>query len=112
MERSVAQEVARRGKEIYEREIRAEVEPEQEGRFLVVDVNSGSYALADDALEAFDRAQAITPEGTLYLIRVGRRAAHRVGVTAVGPTSLRGAVRRRLEGPSRVVEVSPRSISP
>jgi hypothetical protein len=73
MERNVAQEVARRGKEIYEREIRAEVEPEQEGRFLVVDVNSGSYALADDELEAFDRAQAKTPEGVLYLIRVGRR---------------------------------------
>src|ERR671910_1534713 len=89
MERNVAQEVARRGKEIYEREIRAEVEPEQEGRFLVVDVNSGSYALADDELEAFDRAQAKTPEGVLYLIRVGRRAAHRVGVTAVGPASLR-----------------------
>jgi hypothetical protein len=89
MERNVAQEVAQRGKEIYEREIRAEVEPEQEGRFLVVDVNSGSYALADDELEAFDRAQAKTPEGVLYLIRVGRRAAHRVGVTAVSPASLR-----------------------
>ncbi|MDQ3864114.1 MAG: hypothetical protein M3317_11565 [Actinomycetota bacterium] len=65
MERSMAQEVARRGKEIYEREIRAEVEPEQEGRFLVVDIKSGSYALADDELEAFDRAREKTPNGVL-----------------------------------------------
>jgi hypothetical protein len=92
MEPNVAQEVARRGKEIYEREIRAEVEPAQEGRFLVIDVNSGSYALADDELEAFDRAQAKSPEGVLYLIRVGRRAAHRVGVTAVGQASLRSTL--------------------
>jgi hypothetical protein len=57
MDRRRAQEVARRGKEIYERDIRAKVEPEQEGRFLVIDVKSGSYALADDELEAFDRAR-------------------------------------------------------
>ena len=85
MEPNVAQEVARRGKEIYEREIRAEVEPEQEGRFLVIDVKSGSYALADDELEAFDRAREQTPEGLLYLVRVGHRAAHRVGANAIGP---------------------------
>jgi len=33
----------------------------------VVDVNSGSYALADDELEAFDCAREKTPEGLLYL---------------------------------------------
>jgi hypothetical protein len=86
MERTTAQEVARRGKKIYEREIRAEVEPEQEGRFVVIDVKSGSYALADDELEAFDRAREKTPNGLLYLVRVGHRAAHRLGVSAVGPT--------------------------
>ena len=83
MKPSMAQEVARRGKEIYEREIRAKVEPEQEGRFLVVDVNSGRYALADDELEAFDRVREESPDGLLYLVRVGRKVAHRVGVTEV-----------------------------
>jgi hypothetical protein len=86
MERSMAQEVARRGREIYDREIRAEVEPEQEGRFLVIDVKSGRYALADDELEAFDRAREDTPDGVLYLVRVGHRAAHRVGMKMLGPT--------------------------
>ncbi len=85
----MAQEVARRGKEIYEREIRAEVEPEHEGCFLVVDVKSGSYALAGDELEAFDRARGKAPEGLLYLIRVGRRAAHSVRMIAAGPTGSR-----------------------
>jgi len=80
MERRMAQEVARRGREIYEREIRAEVEPEQKGRFLVIDVKSGSYALSDDEFEAFDRAREETPDGLLYLVRFGHRADHRAGV--------------------------------
>ena len=72
-------DVSRRAKEIYERDIRPRVEPEHEGRFLVLDVESGAYALADDELEAFDRAHAKAPAGVLYLLRVGHRAAHRVG---------------------------------
>ena len=72
-------EVSRRATAIYERDIRPRVEPEHEGRFLVVDVESGAYALADDELEAFDRPRGKAPEGVLYLLRVGHRAAHRVG---------------------------------
>ncbi len=79
MERYSAQEVARRGRELYGWRIRPEVEPEHEGRFLVLDVESGEYALADEELEAFDRARAKAPEGVLYLIRVGKPAAHRIG---------------------------------
>jgi hypothetical protein len=92
MERSVAQEVARRGKKLYEQGIRAKVEPEHEGRFLVVDVESGNYALADDELEAFDRAREETPDGLLYLIRVGRQAAHRVGLAAVDLSGSRSTI--------------------
>ncbi len=79
MERHTAQEIARRGRELYERDIRLKVEPQHEGRFLIVDVESGAYSLADDELEAFDQAEAKSPNGLFYLMRVGRRAAHRVG---------------------------------
>jgi hypothetical protein len=51
---------------------------------LVVDVDSGEYALADDELEAFARAREKTPEGVLFLIRVGHRAAHRIGAASLG----------------------------
>jgi len=36
-------EIAHRGHEIYERDIRTEVERDQDGRFLVVDVCTGRY---------------------------------------------------------------------
>jgi hypothetical protein len=72
-------EISRRGKEIYERSIRREVEPDHDGCFVAVDVESGAYALADDELEAFDRAREKAPEGVFFLIRVGHPVAHRIG---------------------------------
>jgi len=47
-------EIARRGKALYERRVREEVEAggAKEGRFLAIDVDSGDYEVADDALRA------------------------------------------------------------
>jgi hypothetical protein len=77
-------DVAQRGWDLYVRRIRAEVEPEHEGRFLVVDVRNGRYVVADEELGAFDRARELMPDGTLFLVRVGRRTAHRIGRRASG----------------------------
>ncbi len=75
-------EIARRGREIYERDIRAEVEREHDGEFLVVDIATGGYAVGEDDEEVFDRAEAKNPEGLFFLMRVGRVAAHRIGGSA------------------------------
>ncbi len=74
-----AEEIARLGEEIYQRDIRAKVEAEHEGEFLVVDVTTGEYTMADDDAEAFDLAEEKNPNAVLYLIRVGHRTAHRIG---------------------------------
>ena len=73
------EEIARLGREIYERDIRSAVARDHDGRFLAVDVTTGRYEIADDELEAFDRAEERNPEGAFFLLRVGRRAAHRLG---------------------------------
>ncbi len=76
---AAAEEIARRGQEIYERDIRSGVEPQHTGEFLVVDVTTGDYELSPDEAEAFCRAEEKNPEGLFYLMRVGHRAAHRIG---------------------------------
>jgi hypothetical protein len=81
------EEIARRGRDIYERDIRSEVEHDHEGRFLVVDITTGYYEIADDELAAFDRAEEENPEGSFFLLRVGRRAAHRLGGRLFGTAS-------------------------
>ena len=75
-----AEEIARRGREIYERDIRSEkFDREHDGEFLVVDVTTGDYAVGEDDDEAFGGMEEKNPDGLFHLMRVGRRAAHRIG---------------------------------
>lgn len=73
------EEIVRLGREIYEREIREEVEPEHEGEFVVVDVATGSYEVAADGITAARRIRERNPEALLCFLRVGHAAAYRIG---------------------------------
>ena len=81
------EEVARRGEELYERSVRARVEPENDGRFLALDVESGDYELADEALAATARLRERRPGAVAYLVRVGRPAAFQLGGRQLRPAS-------------------------
>ena len=72
-------EISRRGKEIYEREIRASVEEEHKGKVLVVDIESGEYEIDADHLSASHRAHAKHPDGVFYAMRIGYPALSKVG---------------------------------
>lgn len=65
------EEIARRGRELYEKEIRRLVEPEHAGRFVVVDVTSGDYEVADEDLDASERLLGRRPDAMLYGQPVG-----------------------------------------
>ena len=56
------EETGRRGKEIYDRDIRSLVEPEHDGKFVAIDVDSGRWALGEEVLDAADRLEAERPE--------------------------------------------------
>jgi hypothetical protein len=76
-----SEEICRRGKEIYDRGIRALVEPELRGKFLALDIETGDYEIDASEMLAIDRAEAKKPGGgrTRYLLRIGYPAAHRIG---------------------------------
>jgi hypothetical protein len=71
-----SEEVARRGEEIYERDIRSRVESEHRGKFLVIDIGSGDYEIDGNALDATHRVMARHPDGERYLVRIGSPAAY------------------------------------
>ena len=73
------EEVAQRGEAMYEREIRARVEPEHMGQFVVIDIETGDYELDADDLAATKRALAKRPGAVLYGLRVGFPTAYRLG---------------------------------
>ena len=81
-----AEEIARRGREIYERNIRSEgFDREHDGEFLIVDTTTGDYAVSMDDNEAFDRMEQGNPQGLFYVMRIGRKAAHRIGAVTLPP---------------------------
>jgi hypothetical protein len=72
-------EVARRGTEIYEREIRARVEAESRGEVVAIDIESGDYEVAHDTIVASERLFSRLPDAQIWFVRVGHRAVHRIG---------------------------------
>lgn len=74
------EEVARLGGEIYERDIRQQVEMDHHGEIVSIDVESGNWAIAGDILQAVDRLRAECPEAIdIWSLRVGYRASHKFG---------------------------------
>ena len=77
--RYTPEEVVRRGEEIYDREIRARVEPQHRGKYLVIDIETGDYDMDTDELAVVRRVKAKHPGGTRCLLRVGYPYVHRLG---------------------------------
>lgn len=69
------EEVAARGRAIYEERIRTQVEPEHNGKFVVIDIETGEYELDADDVAAMKRAAQKHPAESLYGMRVGHRTS-------------------------------------
>ena len=83
--RRPAEEIARLGDRIYERDIRREVEDAHDGDFVAIDVESGSWVLAGSELDAAERLRERQPDAiNVWLLRVGYRA-----IASIGGGSLR-----------------------
>ena len=79
-ERRPREETTRLGREIYERDIKAQVESGHHGEYVAIDVESGSWAMSDDALSAANGLRVQRPEALdVFLLRVGHRALHHFG---------------------------------
>ena len=73
------EEFARRGDEIYDREIRPRVGPDDEGKFVVIDIETGAYEIDQDELTASDRLLDRRLDAQMWTRRVGSRYARRFG---------------------------------
>ena len=70
---------AERGAMLYEQKLRGLLEPTHNGKYIVIDVDTGDYELDEDHLAAADRAAAKHPGAPLYATRVGSRSLGRIG---------------------------------
>lgn len=79
------EDIVPRGREIYEVSVRPRLGPEDEGKFVVIDVRSGDHEIADDEEEAYARADHNHPDALFFFSRVGPGGslgpAHRIGAS-------------------------------
>jgi hypothetical protein len=72
-------EFARRGQEVYERDVRPYLTPDDEGKIVALDIETAAYELDRDDFAATERLLARRPDAQIWLVRVGQPAAYRIG---------------------------------
>ena len=72
-------EVCDRGEKIYDERIKSLVEPQEIGKFIVIDIESGDYEISEDMLEASDRLQKRRPDSVQFGAMVGYESAYLIG---------------------------------
>jgi hypothetical protein len=72
-------EIVEHGRRIYEDRIRAAVERDHHGEYLVINVETSEYELDVDDLAASKRAKARFGDAPLFTMRIGHAAAYRLG---------------------------------
>lgn len=73
------EEFARRGDEIYESQVRQQVEAGNHGKIVAIDIETGTFEIADTPMEAVDRLYEREPDAQPWVIRIGHRAVFRFG---------------------------------
>ena len=92
------EEIARRGDEIYDRSIRAEVEGKHDGQVVAIDVDTGDYALGEMGWLAAEPLLAQNPDAQIWLVRVGERRVPPVRILEeTGQSMITGSVNARRE---------------
>jgi len=73
-------EVGKHAREIYERDIRAQVIDVHRGELLALDIDSGDYEIDRDSMQATDKLRLRKPDALVYVLRIGYEAVHSFGV--------------------------------
>ena len=77
------EEFARRGNELYETQVRPQVETGNHGKIVAIDIETGQFELADTPLAACERLYARRSDAQPWCVRIGYRGVHRFGLGAI-----------------------------
>ena len=77
------QQLAEEGNRIYE-EVKQEYEPQQNGKFLAIEVERKSVYLGDTSSEAVEKARKIHPDKVFFVVKIGFSASEVLAELAAG----------------------------
>ena len=73
------EEFARRGDEIYESQVRPQVEEYNHGKIVAIDIETGAFEIDASEITACARLEALHPNAQVWMVRVGSRYVRRFG---------------------------------
>jgi hypothetical protein len=73
------EDIAQRGHELYETQIRSQVEADNIGKIVAIELVTGDFVVASDTLTAAKQLRVRHPEAQVFCLRIGYRAVHRFG---------------------------------
>lgn len=73
------QRIATIGQQIYNQLAATRLRPEDDGKFIAIDIDSASFDIDADDFTATERLLRRHPNARMWLGRVGRKAAYRLG---------------------------------
>jgi hypothetical protein len=72
------EELARLGSEAFDRYVRPGLRPEDDGKFVAIDIDTGDHEIDEDDYSAVMRLRTRRPAAEIWLGRVGQPAAYRM----------------------------------
>ena len=70
------EEIFKRGQELYESQIKQQVETDNYGKIVAIDIETGAFAIADTVLLATNQLFERYPTAQPWIIRIGHRAVY------------------------------------
>jgi hypothetical protein len=80
------EEFARRGDEIYESQVRPQVEAGNYGKIVAIDIETGAFEVADELLVASKRLLTRSPDAQTWFVRIGHPAVDHFGARSLKTT--------------------------
>ena len=73
------EEFAQRGDELYESQIRSQVEVDNQGKIVAIDLETGDFEVDSSEVAACDRLEVRRPDAQIWIVRIGSRHVRRFG---------------------------------
>ena len=72
-------ELAVLGGNVFDRQVRPALRPEDDGKFVAIDVETGDYEIHEDDYTAVARLRGRKPAADVWLMRAGYPTTYRIG---------------------------------
>lgn len=73
------EEFAQRGDEIYESQVRPQVEADNHGKIVAIDIETGDFEVDASEIAACNRLEERHPDAQIWIVRIGSRYVRRFG---------------------------------